>query len=164
MRAVASFAVLLLVAACQAPPPEMTDAEIAQIEAEVVAAMETSLAGFRQLDLEMAMAPYHPTETAYAWTNVPLDYSETRAMMASGIEELESAELAFVETTVKVLTRDAAVVQGIYETTQYRKDGTLLHLMPDKATWMCLLERTDDGWKITFGANAYGEAVITDAG
>ena len=31
----AAFAVLVLVAACQAPPAEMTEAEIAQIEAEV---------------------------------------------------------------------------------------------------------------------------------
>ena len=36
MRTIAAFAVLLIVAACQAPPPaEMTEAEIAQYEAEV---------------------------------------------------------------------------------------------------------------------------------
>ena len=36
MRTLAAFAVLLLVAACQSAPPEMTEAEIAQIEADAI--------------------------------------------------------------------------------------------------------------------------------
>ncbi len=38
---------------------EPTAAEIAQIETEVVAAMDTSLEGCRRLDPMMAMQPYH---------------------------------------------------------------------------------------------------------
>ena len=44
----AALAVLLLVAACQTAPPEMTDAEIAQIEAEVTQAIADQWAGFRE--------------------------------------------------------------------------------------------------------------------
>jgi hypothetical protein len=142
---------------------DLTTDEIPRIEAEAVAAMETSLAGVRQLDVGMAMAPYHPTQTAYAWTNVPLDYSETVATMEGLIEGLESAELDFVSTKVRVLSRDAAVVQGIYETTQHLKDGTVLS-MPDRGTWMCLMERFDEGWKITMSANSFGEIKITGEG
>jgi hypothetical protein len=139
---------------------EPTAAEIAQIETEVVAAMETSLEGCRRLDPTMAMQPYHPTKTAYAWTDVPLDYSGTSAMMTAVLGDLKSAEIALVATTVRVLSRDAAVFQGVYETTQYRKDGTVLRL-PGKATWTCLAEKTDEGWKITVGANSNGEPEIT---
>lgn len=48
MRALAAVFVLLLVSACQAPPPaEMTDAERAQIEAEAKQAIVGRFAGFR---------------------------------------------------------------------------------------------------------------------
>ena len=58
MRYLVAVFVLLLASACQAPPPpEMTDAEIAQIEAEVLEAIETNFEGFRQLNLEMALEP-----------------------------------------------------------------------------------------------------------
>jgi ketosteroid isomerase-like protein len=41
MRTLAAFAILLLVAACQAPPAEMTEAEMAQIEAEAKQAIQS---------------------------------------------------------------------------------------------------------------------------
>ena len=40
MRGLVALALLALLSACQAPPAEMTDAEIAQIEAEVTAAVK----------------------------------------------------------------------------------------------------------------------------
>ncbi len=43
MRALPALAVLLLVSACQAPPPEMTEAEIAQIEADVFGVYDLDL-------------------------------------------------------------------------------------------------------------------------
>lgn len=46
MRTLAAIAVLFLVAACQAPPPEMTDAEIAQIEAETTRAISDRWTAF----------------------------------------------------------------------------------------------------------------------
>ena len=49
MRALPALAVLLLVFACQAPPPaEMTEAERAQIEAEVKQAIANRWAGFTE--------------------------------------------------------------------------------------------------------------------
>jgi len=46
MRPLAAVAVLLLVAACQTVPPEMTEAEIAQYEAEVMREIDEQLARY----------------------------------------------------------------------------------------------------------------------
>jgi len=62
MRTLAAFAVLLLVAACQtAPPPEMTEAEIAQIEAEATQAITDRLSD---------MGRYNPIEHFDAWSDL----------------------------------------------------------------------------------------------
>ena len=50
MRAFAAFFVLLLVVGCQAPPVEMTEAEIAQIEAEVMEWLREGAALVREYD------------------------------------------------------------------------------------------------------------------
>ena len=66
MRTLSAFAVLLLFAACQTGPPEMTEAEIAQIEAEVLVAMEANFEGWRQSDVAMIMEGWHPTATSWS--------------------------------------------------------------------------------------------------
>jgi ketosteroid isomerase-like protein len=52
MRTLAAFAVLFLVAACQAPPAEMTEAERAQYEAEVIQAIESRIDAFYEALLQ----------------------------------------------------------------------------------------------------------------
>ena len=71
MRTLAAFAVMLLVAACQTAPPEMTEAEIAQIEAEVMEAMEASVDGWRQGSAERIMATFHPSATSWVMGTTP---------------------------------------------------------------------------------------------
>jgi hypothetical protein len=59
MRAVAAVFVLLLVSGCQAPPPaEMTEAERAQIEAEVNAIHAESLDAWRAVDVDRGLSFY----------------------------------------------------------------------------------------------------------
>jgi hypothetical protein len=67
----------------------------------------------------------------------------------------DSWEGAWLETTVKALNRDAALFQGTYRATVYYPDGRIANA-PGNASWTNLLERTEDGWKITNGANAVG--------
>ena len=64
MRTLAAFAVLLLVAACQAPPPEMTEAEIAQAEAEVIQAIESRTDAYYE-----ALLQGDAQTTASLWTS-----------------------------------------------------------------------------------------------
>jgi len=47
---------LVLLVGCQAPPAEMTEAEIAQIEAEVMEFADTHLAAFSELDTDLLLS------------------------------------------------------------------------------------------------------------
>ena len=155
----AALAVLLLATACQTAPPEMTEAEIAQIEAEVMEAMEEYFEGWRVLDIEMAM-PF--TETAsWSWSSVPLDYASVRERTEASHAGLESYEGGWAETKIRVLTPDAAVFQGVYGGTLTFTSGVIEH-WPDNVTQTNLVERTEGGWKITLGSQTLGTGVRID--
>ena len=149
MRTLAAVACLMLVTGCQAPPPaEMTDAEIAQIEAEVVALMENAFEGIRQLDVDMVMAACHPTDLGWVWASVPRGYDRIRELWVNWFENKEAFEGGWTETTVKVLNENAAAFQGIWEGTITYPRGRIVRY-PSNASWTSLVERTPDGWKIT---------------
>ena len=160
MRLVVLF-FLLVVAACQTPPTEMTEAEIAQIEAEVLEAMEGVFEGWRELDLEKAIAPFHPTATSWALPYAPQTYSEIREWTANWLEDLESWEGTILNVTVRVLSRDAAAFQMGYECTITPKDGPVMHY-PGNAVWTGVMERTDSGWKTTLGGGSFGPYEVID--
>ena len=67
MRALAAVTVLALVAACQAPSPEMTEADIAQIEAEVTELAEAWVNAWNDVetDCETAIDHWHPDHMLY---------------------------------------------------------------------------------------------------
>jgi hypothetical protein len=155
MRTLSVVAVLLLVAACQNAPPEMTEAEIAQIEAEVLEAMEANLEGWRQHSADMIMATFHPTATSWVVGSTPRDFGEVTDWVRNFFEGYTNWEGGWAETSVTVLSQDAALFQGTYDCTTTRNDGRML-FWPGNATWTNLLERTEDGWRITKGANSAG--------
>lgn len=161
MKTLAAFSVLLLVAACQTAPPEVTEAERAQIEAEVLQAAEDWFDGFRQHDLDLLMAAYHPTETSFGGGRAPRDYATIRESWANQFENVVKYELDWTETVVKVLSRDAAVFQGYYDATGTYADGRIFH-WPGNVSFTVLMERTPDGWKITMGAGTNGTAQRID--
>jgi len=148
MRTLAAFAVLLLVAACQTAPPEMTEAEQAQIEAEVMEVMERAMEGIRQLDVDMIMSTVHPTDLGWVWSSVPRGHDRVRELWTGWIEDREAFDGEWAETTVKVFSPDAAAFQGIWGGTISNKSGRIVRY-PDNASWTAVLERTPDGWKIT---------------
>jgi len=154
MRALATFVCLMLVTACQAAPPaEMTEAEIAQFAAEVTEVMEANLEGWRQGNVDMIMGTFHPTATAWVWGSVPRDYARVRELTENWFNNNEFWDGGWTETTVKVLSPDAAVFQGHYRAEMHYTDGRILN-WPGNASWTNLMERTEDGWKVTMGANA----------
>jgi ketosteroid isomerase-like protein len=161
MRTPAAFAVLLLVGACQTAPPEMTEAEKAQIQTEVLQAAEDWFDGFRQHDLDMLMAAYHPTETSFSGSRGPRDYATVREGWGNQFENIVKYDLKWTETMVKVLSRDAAMFQGYYDATCTYVDGRILQ-WPGNANFTVLMERTPDGWKITTGSAGSGTAQRID--
>ena len=91
MRTLAAVAALLVVAACQAPPAEMTEAEIAQYEAEVIQAIEGRVDGFyealRQGDAQAAASFWTP-DALVLMPGVRVSGSEIQNFMAEYMETM----------------------------------------------------------------------------
>jgi len=85
MRTVAAFAVLLLVAACQAPPAEMTEAERAQYEAEVRHEITAALGQYRDYvmngDVEGVLS-FWTSDARTLWPGTNLAGNDLRAFVA----------------------------------------------------------------------------------
>ena len=92
-----------------APPAEMTDAEIAQIEAAAKAVGDQSLTALNNLDVEASAALYDPSAIhgndgmAYYAT-----YDEWKAHLDEMYGSLEEMSLEWTNTRVDVLASDAA--------------------------------------------------------
>lgn len=163
MRALAAVAGLVLLAGCQAPPAEMSEAEIAQYEAEVADAMAVVFEGWKEFDLEKAIAPFHPTATSWALPYAPKTYLEIREWTAGWFEDLESWDGTILNMNVRVLGKDAVAFQIAYECTITPKDGPVMHY-PGNAVWTGIMERTESGWKTTFGGGSFGDYEVIEEG
>jgi hypothetical protein len=141
----------------------MTEAEIAQIEAEVTGTAADLLESFRTLDAATVGEWFHPTETSWASNGTVVDHAGLVEFLVSFLGTMESWDGAWVETRVKVLNPNAAMFQGRYEATDYLADGRVLH-WPGTANFTMLMERTPEGWKATIGnwSNDSGQEIETE--
>ena len=122
MRTLAAFFVLLLVTACQTAPPEMTEAEIAQVEANVLEAIEATFEAWRQLDVEGIMEGWHPTATSWASGARLRDFGWLTESNRGIAENYTKWEGGWLETSVTVLNPDAALFQGTFDCRITRND------------------------------------------
>ena len=144
-------------------PTEMTEAEIAQIEAEVTEAATDFLDSFRTMEAEVVGGWFHATETSFVWGGAILDQTGMVERLSSFMENFESWEGAWVETSVKVLNPDAAMFQGRYGSTIHYTDGRVLH-WPENANFTMLVERTPEGWRATVGDMDNGAYQVVEEG
>ena len=140
----------------------MTEAEIAQIEAGVIAAMEVNFEGWRNMNVDQIMATFDEG-TSWAWSSVPQDFPTLKERTENWVQNNQAWEGEWLETTVKVLGRDAAAFQGTFELTVTQADGRRIR-WPGNASWLNVLERTMDGWKVTMGSQAYGNYEVVEGG
>ncbi len=162
MRRLAAVALLTIPAACQAPPTEMTEAEIAQIEAEVMATSDRLIDSWNAYDAEAFFGVYHPEKVSFAWgARVWKDHEALsdgwREVWSSG----DSISVSWVERTVQVLDDEAAIFQGSTDLTVYYKNGRIMHY-PGTAHWTGLFEPAADGWKMTVSSYTFGGAQRLD--
>lgn len=144
-------------------PTEMSEAEIAQIQTEVTGVMERSFEGWRQGDTDMILSAFHPTETSFSWGTSPWDFATVSEWVRNWYDTRESWEGGFTETSVKVFNQNEALFQGVYQMTITRRDGRVLHY-PGTASWVSLMERTEEGWKVTIGLTAAGSYEVVEEG
>jgi hypothetical protein len=144
-------------------PSAMTEAETAQIEAEVTEAAAGLLESFRTMDAQAIGEWFHPTETSFVWGGTILDRVSLVESLGSFMENWASWDGAWVETEVKVLNPDAAMFQGMYGSTIHYTNGRVLR-WPGNANYTMLMERTPEGWKVTVGDMDNGPSEVVEEG
>lgn len=145
MRALAAFSVLMLVTACQtAPPAEMTEAEIAQIEAEVMAVADGWRLGFlAEADLEKYVNAQSDWAGGAFYLDRTLDAGRARVEAAWPTRDNEL--VGQLNTEVHVLAPNVATVTHTYRSTRTDTAGVVLvRDHEDFHVWV--LE--DAGWKV----------------
>jgi ketosteroid isomerase-like protein len=149
MRALAAAAVLLMVSACQAPPPaEMTDAERAQIEAEVNAIHAEFWDAWRETDVNGGMAYYYNSPAlAFGMDGQLVSGWTTLNELAQSLN-IASQAISFAESQATVLAPDVVYVreQGIASETL-----TTGVITPESAfAFTCVWVRQNGEWKVHF--------------
>jgi len=150
MRTLAAVSVLLLVAACQAPPAEMTETEVAQIEAEVMELADTWLDTWRvEVNCDVGLPLLHPDWLAMPYEGEIINRDEWHEMCLMRTANVASATFDWTNREVRVLAPDAAVFIGSYSATWEYLDGSPAVHVPISSQGG-VAERTPDGWVWTF--------------
>jgi len=162
MKKLIAVAGLVLLVGCQAPPADMTEAEIAQIEAEVMEASDYLIDGWNAHDAETFLTMFHPTKVSHAWGGrVWTNHSELSEEWVSVMETTDSVKISWTDRNVRVLTDQTAMFQGSTELTIYYTDGRIVRY-PGTAHWTGLFEPSEAGWKMTTSAYTFGGAQRLD--
>ncbi len=142
--------VLLMVAgAFVAAPNQTADFDQAQVEAEVKAAMDAFLDGFREMDMESVAQIAHRDELLYPYVGRVLNWAGYRDALMAWAEGKASWGGQWTSTNVRVLSNDLAVFSATSTDTLAYSDGRVFEY-PNNAMAF-LLERTSDGWKFSMG-------------
>jgi uncharacterized protein (TIGR02246 family) len=152
MRVIAAFTVFLLIAACKTtPPPEMTEAEAAQIEAEVTEVGEQLMAGLRNLDTEATAAIYDPASMhGNDGANYYADYDEWVAHNEDLFGRFEELNAEWKNVRIDVLAPDVALLVGQNEVTATQTTGDQTNI---QGYITLVLRKIDGGWKIIHQAS-----------
>jgi hypothetical protein len=149
MRTVVAFPLLLLVSACQAPPADMTEAEMAQIQADVEQVAQDWIAGWGG-DCETSVGLFHPEYISQSRAGVfARSLDEQRENCELSRANRESVTARWTSTNVRVISPNAAVFTGNFEGTFRYNDGTPARFYAHSAQ-TALFERTESGWGLTF--------------
>jgi uncharacterized protein (TIGR02246 family) len=148
MRTLAAVAVLLLVAACQAPPAEMNEAEIAQIEAEVRQELNDLISEFADAmlrgDAEAVMSLFGPDVRVY-WPGFGMNL--TREEIQDVMEEtLQTATFTRFEAKLVELWVNGHAAFTIHDVSEsFQAEGQ----EPESASSICFsrFENQDGVWK-----------------
>jgi ketosteroid isomerase-like protein len=140
----------------KAPPAEMTEAEIAQIEAEVLKATNDMMTAWNAED-GLTGGSYFDSETLNVlWGSNEYDNPESFGEMWATIwERFPSWDGGWDDSTVKVLNPNQALFRGRYHCTLTDQEGVQTFWRPHLTA---LFERRADGWKMTLVDHAIGTA------
>jgi len=150
LAALVAVGVLMYVYTAPADAPaEMTEAEIAQIEAEVKQFAEDWFDVWRGNDCEPSRDLIHPERWVRIYDGKPnSNVDEWMARCVTTLANRASFSANWIDTEVRVMSPDAAVLIGTSSSTFEYNDGTPARHYPINSTIM-IVERTDSGWRLS---------------
>jgi ketosteroid isomerase-like protein len=152
MRTLAAIAGVLLVIGCQPGTTKLTEAEIAEIETQILSIMENRFDALRDLDVESYARTAHPDLLTWPAGGQLMNRSQYKDALLAWAEGKESWSGGWIESKVRVLSPDFAVFSGTYTDTIRFSDGRHLHW--PEAVAVFLFERTPEGWKFIMGGES----------
>jgi hypothetical protein len=154
----------LLYSSPTAPPAEMTEAEIAQIEAEVMEHADAWLGVFRgEIDCDAGLDLLHPDRLAMPYQGELLNRAEWHEMCSIRTANVAGVSMSWTKKEVRVLAPDAAVFIGSYSSTwEYRDDSPARHV--PISSQIGVAERTPDGWVYTAYSYSDGPSEVVEEG
>ena len=146
---------LVLLVGCQPPPAEMTEAEIAQVEAEVEAAVAGLYEAIRQLDAAEAMEFWaNARGFAVAADGLLTVGYDTWAPMFRGNFEgtSEVQDIQFNNPQIVVLGPDAASLSSEFEWTMVTVEGDTISA---HGSWTYVMKFLDGRWRAVQSAGTH---------
>ena len=141
--------------------PEMTEAEIAQIEATIMDVTDAMSDAWTAYDIEATQAFFHPDKTSLAWGSSVFDYDGHRDRLEEVWGGAEGQETFWTARKIEVLSEDLVLFQGSFDLKIFFADGRVGHY-PGTAHYTVLFEPYEGEWKITYGGYAYGGYQVTE--
>ncbi len=164
IAAIVAVIALLYFATTPSAPPVMTDSEVAQIETEVEATAEAWLDVWRANDCQLARSIWNPTTMAQPYAGeIGLSVDDWINQCTTTIANRAAWTGQWMDTRVRVVSRDVALFEGTYTGTFEWRDGSPASHYSTAAQTM-LFERTDSGWGLTFFVNSNGPVERADEG
>jgi hypothetical protein len=166
-----TFVALLSLCLCpllwtEASGQAMTEAEIAQIEAEVMEWAETWMEGWNAGTpadrCEATLALIHPDHVVFLSGGAPQRKADWLDWCLEATHTWLSFSGSWTEKDVRVLSPDATVFLGAFDGTWEHVSGRI-ERHPTGAQ-LLLVERTVDGWSATSFENSNGPAEVADQG
>ena len=132
------------------PAPEMTEAENAQYEAEVMELADRWMDAWRGgADCDSNLPLLHPDRLAMPYEGEIINRDGWHDMCLMQSANVASATFDWTNREVRVLAPDAAVFIGSYSATWEYRDGSPASHVPTSSMGG-VAERTPDGWVWTF--------------
>ncbi len=156
MRVLAGFFVMasLLAIPFQLTAQDLTPAEIAQIESEIEEVAEAWIEVWRANDCSLVPKVFHPNNfTQPQGGYLAKSVEDGIAQCESQTANRASYSGKWVETDVRVISRKAAVLMGVWEGEFHYRDDTAPRRY-DHSAQVILFERTEIGWGVTFYVNS----------
>jgi len=163
MKALAAIPLVMFVTACQAPRPEMTEAEYDGIVTAVVDVTDAMTDAWNAFDVDASMSFFHPEKTSFAWGSTVYDFAGLRERWTEIWATANGQETSWTGRKIEVLSENAVLFQGSLELRIFYSDGRVV-LYPGTAHWTTLLEPLNGQWRITYGSYAYGGAQTVEGG